>query len=313
MEARVPLMIPRQATRGSATTRALVAMMLGLGILGAGSGSALADEPSKLECVQANEAAQSLRQSGKLHDARAQLLVCVATSCPAPVRSDCAERLKEVDKTMPTIIFDVKDKDGIALTAVAVASDGAPLVARLDGTALPVDPGEHVFRFSSEGLPPLERKLVIREGEKDRHEPIALSAASLAEPPAAPVPSSTTHSSSQGSSTSSTQRTIGLATGGVGIVAVVVGAVLGLVAKSTYNNAISYCPSGPPSPCSSQGVRESGTAHDQATASTVAFVAGAALLAGGTAIYLTAPRDGGVSVGPTAFVGGAGLGLRGTW
>ena len=185
MEARVPLMIPRQATRGSATTRALVAMMLGLGILGAGSGSALADEPSKLECVQANEAAQSLRQSGKLHDARAQLLVCVATSCPAPVRSDCAERLKEVDKTMPTIIFDVKDKDGIALTAVAVASDGAPLVARLDGTALPVDPGEHVFRFSSEGLPPLERKLVIREGEKDRHEPIALSAASLAEPAAA--------------------------------------------------------------------------------------------------------------------------------
>ncbi len=296
---------PGHAKRGSAATAFL---FLTLGVPGSGSRTATADEPSKLECVQANEMAQSLRQSGKLRDARAQLLVCIATSCPAPVRSDCAERLQEVDKAMPTIVFEVKDKDGIDLSAVAVTSDGAPLVARLDATAVPVDPGEHVFRFSSEGLPPLERKFVVREGEKDRHEQVVLglmSAPGPAPPPTGPP--------GPGASTLSTQRITGLAAGGAGVVGLVIGTVLGFVAKSTYDDAVKYCPNGPLSSCYQQGITEGGTAHDQATASTVAFVAGGVLLAGGAALYLTAPRDSGVNVGPTVVAGGPGLSIRGTW
>jgi hypothetical protein len=288
------------------------ALVLLVGALGAGFPVARADEPSKLECVRANETAQSLRLSGKLRDARAHLLVCVASSCPGPVRDDCAQGLKEVDTAVPTIVFEANDKDGIELTAVAVAVDGTPLAARLDGAAVPVDPGEHVFRFSSEGLPTLERKLVIHEGEKERHEQIVLGTAiSPSKPTAAPARSALARSS--GGSTPSMQRTIGLATGAAGVIGLVVGSVFGLVAKSTYNSAVYYCPNGPPSPCSQQGVNESGTAHGQATVSTVAFVAGGALLAGGAAVYLTAPREGGVSVGPTAFAGGGGLGVRVTW
>jgi hypothetical protein len=301
MEGRVSLS-PHRAKRAAGAASAFVVLAL----LGP---AASADEPSKLECVRANETAQSLRQSGKLRDARAQLLVCIATSCPGPVRSDCADRLKEVDKATPTIAFDVTDASGVSLSAVAVTADGVAFAASLDGTAMPIDPGEHVFRFSSEGLRPLERTFVLREGERGRRESIVLGEASPTAPPRAPV----APSSAPEGATSSPQRAIGLVTGGVGIVGVIVGSVLGLVAKSTYSGAVSTCPNGPPSPCSQQGVNESGTAHSEATASTVAFIAGGALLAGGAAIYLTAPREGDVSVGPTAFVGGGGLGLRGTW
>ena len=72
------------------------------------SATAVAD-PTKDECVAANESAQALRKSGQLRIARAQLLTCVAKACPALIRDDCAERLTELNRAMPSIVFDVKD------------------------------------------------------------------------------------------------------------------------------------------------------------------------------------------------------------
>ena len=150
MEARLSLM--SAATREAAPPGNGRAGDHGLGILGADRRGRSGGRTIEARLRQANESAQALRQSGKLREARAQLLVCVAASCPAPVRTDCAERVNEIERAMPTLVFDVKDKDGIAIDAVAVASDGAPLVTRLDGSAVPIDPGEHVFRFSAKGF-----------------------------------------------------------------------------------------------------------------------------------------------------------------
>jgi len=137
--------------------------------------SARATEPSKRECVAANEAGQDLRRAGRLRDAKQQLAMCVATACPPAVRDDCTDRLRELEKAAASIVFEVKDAQGNDLSAVSVTIDGQPLVTKLDGTAVDVDLGEHTFRLEAERQS-VEKTLVIREGEKDRHERIVLPA-----------------------------------------------------------------------------------------------------------------------------------------
>ena len=125
-------------------------------------------DPTKQECVTANDQAQDLRQAGKLHAARAALAVCIATACPGPVREDCAQRLVELDAAQPELVFSAKDAAGNDLDAVRVTVDGAPFADKLDGAAVDVDPGEHVFRFEAADGAATEKTLVVREGEKRR-------------------------------------------------------------------------------------------------------------------------------------------------
>jgi hypothetical protein len=122
--------------------------------------------PTVDECATADETAQSLRKNGNLQAAKQQLAVCINPACPAPVREDCADRVTEVDKATPTILFDVKDSAGVALTAVTVVIDDTPLTDHLDGTPFTVDPGKHRFTFTPANGPPLQKEVVVREGEK---------------------------------------------------------------------------------------------------------------------------------------------------
>src|SRR5476651_2121227 len=112
---------------------------------------AVAADPTKDQCIDANETSQAMRKAEKLRDAEQRLLVCVAASCPGPVRDDCAQRLTEVRSVTPTIVFVVKDDADQDLGAVRVTMDGAPLVDKLDGTAIALNPGQHHFVFEAEG------------------------------------------------------------------------------------------------------------------------------------------------------------------
>jgi hypothetical protein len=270
-----------------------------------------AAEPSKSECIAANESAQELRRGGSLREARGRLRVCVAQACPGPVREDCAQRLSEIDSAMPTIVFEVKDGGGSDLSAVKITVDGSPLADRLDGAALAVDPGEHTFRFEAEGLPAVEKKFVIRETEKGRRERVVMgtssSAASKPEPTSDAVPPRRGDADA-----GSTQRTIGLVTGGVGVVGLIVGSIFGLVSKSTYDGALKNNCNNNPASCNGDGVTAGKDAHTQAMTSTIGFIAGGVLLAGGALLYFTAP-SGAVTVAPLVGRGNAGLSVRGAW
>jgi hypothetical protein len=96
------------------------------------------------------------------------LLVCAQSNCPTVVRNDCVYWLAEVEKLVPSVTVQAKDKDGADLTDVSVSVDGEPLVSRLDGLTVPVDPGLRTFRFEHVGSTPIEQKIVIREGQKGR-------------------------------------------------------------------------------------------------------------------------------------------------
>jgi hypothetical protein len=262
-----------------------------------------AAEPDKMACISANDSAQDLRRAGKLREAREKLVLCGSTSCPDVVRDDCAQRLAEVDRVMPSIVFEAKDAAGNDVAAVTVTMDGQ----RVDKPGMPVqaDPGEHRFVFEAEGMARTEKTIVVREGERDRHERVVLGL-SGAPGPIGPAPSS----SEEGGA----QRTIAFVLGGAGVVGLVVGSVLGLVSKSSYDHALQTECGNNPNGCSPQGIQDGQSAHGQATASTVAFVAGGALLAGGAILYFTAPKTSGVVIGAGSFgIGSTGMVVRGSW
>jgi hypothetical protein len=227
-------------------------------------------------CIASSEQALTLRKQGKLRDAMQQLAQCADPSCPAEVSSDCAVRINAVSAAIPTLILAAKDGGGNDLYDVRVSMDGAPLAAKLDGRPMSIDPGEHTFHFEVAGQPPLDKQLVLREGEKDRRETIVLG------PPAAsPAPTAS------GSSFWNTQRTLAVIGGGLGVVGLGVGALFGGLAIGDQNMEKSNCSS---SACSNrpQAQADFTTGNSNATVSTVAFIAGGALVAAGAVLYFTA-------------------------
>ena len=268
--------------------------------------AASASEPTKQQCVDANGTAQDLRRAGKLLDAREKLALCVSQACPGPVREDCAQRLDEVDRATPTLVFEVKDTKGNDVSAVRVTMDGQLLVQKVGGASIAVDPGEHRFVFEDpDGIAPkTEQAIVVREGDKDRHVRVVLGVAATTGTPSA---------ASAASDSGSSQRTIGLVLGGAGVAGLVVGSVFGLVSRSTYSQALQSECGGSANGCSPQGAQDGQAAHGQAMISTVAFIAGGALLAGGAVLYLTAPKAGSIGVAPTVGTNGAGLSVAGAW
>ncbi|HEY5240728.1 MAG TPA: hypothetical protein VIJ22_04645 [Polyangiaceae bacterium] len=123
---------------------------------------------SKEECLDAFETAQHLRASGKLIEARDRLQVCGGAQCPALVRDDCAAWESEVLTAIPTVTLAARDGAGSDLLDVTVSVDGVRLTERLDGRAVPLDPGVHTLRFESPGRVAQEQTLVVRAGEKNR-------------------------------------------------------------------------------------------------------------------------------------------------
>jgi hypothetical protein len=298
--------------------RVVLATCLSLAALGVRP--ARAADPTTAECLSANEASLNARSKHRLRDARVSLLKCAAPSCPTDVRDECTRGVNEINAALPTIVFEAKDTAGADLVAVKVTMDGELLADHLDGTALAVDPGEHTLSFETPGQPKVEKQLLIREGEKDRHERIVLGTA-VVKPPVGPgpgestAPGTTLVSSPRGatgapSSGLGGQRTGALVAGGVGVVSVALGIGFGLESRSKHNQAMSACPTRSCATPAQADLWNDATTYG--TVTNVAFVVGATGLAGGAALWFGGKP---ASSEPTAQVG-LGLGtlqLRGIW
>jgi len=298
--------------RTSIARVALSAAVLGSTVLG-NIDAARAAEPTKEECIAANEGGQALRRTGKLTEARTKLLLCAVASCPTVLRDDCAERLTNVEKAIPTVVLTARDPDGHDVTAVKVTLDGAPLVDHLDGSALRVNPGEHTFELSADGFHTASRKLVVSEGEKGRREVVALEPLVARAPGAAPsgaAPERAIEPRGGGA------RTVAFVLGGAGVIALGVGGFFGLSAISKNHSA--GCDAD--NVCTNAQARRD--AQGMANASTISFVAGTALVAGGVVLFLTSGGDGKPSASSAATAweaapmfgaGAGGISLRKGW
>jgi hypothetical protein len=278
---------------------------------------ARAADPTTSDCLNANEKAISLRNDHKLRAARAELLVCAAASCPADIRTECTRKVEEVNASMPTIVFEVEDESQNHLSAVKLTMDGELLAERLEGTALSIDPGVHVFRFEKEGQRPLDKELVIFEGAKDRRERIVIGGPGGAvalpaggtpvPPPAAP--------SAPADSAGDTQRLLGWTAVGAGGVGLGVGLVFALIKSGKISERDDICPTG--ANCTADDAarieRLTDEARSAGTVSTISFIAGGVFVAGGLALVFTAPKSSSaVAVAPALGPGFQGVSVTGS-
>jgi hypothetical protein len=125
-------------------------------------------QDAKHACVTSAYEGQRLRDAGDLAAARAVLLKCVATECPALVVSDCSTWLAQVDARLPTVVLAAHDASGHDLLHIRVALDGKPIATALDGTSIALNPGPHTFSFEGESGAVGEASIIAREGEKNR-------------------------------------------------------------------------------------------------------------------------------------------------
>lgn len=245
--------------------------------------------PTKEQCIDANSNAQQLRRESKLESARQALLTCSDPSCPVMVRSDCTARLDEVQKAQPTLVLDVKSRGGDDMTDVKVTVDGGPFTAKLDGTAVPMDPGQHTFTFEAPGFEAVTKTLVLKETEKDRRERVVLRKIPKVAPdsPTGPLPDEPL--AAEPTHGLGTQRLLAIGVAAVGVAGIAVGSVFGLKASSDWSAQQSAC--GSPTSCADHGgaVTDHANLTTDSTIATWAFIGGGALLASGALLFLTAP------------------------
>jgi hypothetical protein len=190
-----------ESMRRAAVLLAVVAM--------AALSTAHARADDKQQCLAASDQGQQMRDDGKYRRAREAFAACARDACPALVRRDCVKWLADLDQSSPSIVVGAKDDKGGDLVDVTVLVDGAPLVTKLDGKPVLVDPGAHVLRFETRGYPRVEQHVMVHAGEKSRllvvqfgtPAPPAPAARPAAPSPAAP-PQPDTGATPQGTRTS---------------------------------------------------------------------------------------------------------------
>ena len=124
-------------------------------------------QASSAACARAYESAQLARRDEHLLDARRELRVCGGETCPALVRQDCVEWLGQTEAGIPTVVLEARTDAG-AVFDVAASIDGIRVTTALDGRPIEVDPGLHRVTFERAGLPSVEQRVILREGEKNR-------------------------------------------------------------------------------------------------------------------------------------------------
>lgn len=164
---------------------------------------------------------------------------------------------------------------------VMVTRDGVPLGHGALGAPLPVDPGAHVVEATAPDGRTFTRTVVVADGGRAQTVTVTFDGASGATSEAAKDDANAKTGSW------STQRTLALVAGGVGVAGIVVGSVFGATAMTKNDYVKSRCPTA--RDCDQDVVDASRARSTAATISTTAFVAGGASLVGGIVLWLMAP------------------------
>jgi hypothetical protein len=222
-------------------------------------------------------------------------IAALARRAGASERESLAEqKIQALEPQLSNLAIQVSPNAGDP-NSLEITRDGQPLRRGEVGVAIPVDPGEHVVRASAPGKQPWSMKVVVGpKGDSQTVVVPVLSDTSPAASSASPV-TATDGSSDPGmdrglgdsGSDGSGRRTLGLVLGGLGLAGVAVGSFVGLKAFSTWSDAKDAC-NDYPFDCGREGKRLEADARGYSTISTWSFVAGGALLAAGSVLFITA-------------------------
>jgi hypothetical protein len=171
---------------------------------------------------------------------------------------------------IPSVVVALEGGDA---SGVTVTLDGAPVAPPLVGVKMRVNPGEHRVE-ARRGDRVASRRFSIAEGEAQR---VVLDVQGL---PAGPRRAA--------ADPGSAQRRGAIVAGSLGLTGLAVGAVLGLVARSRWQDAKAACPAMTACP-DAKGQELSAEAKQLAGLATSGFVAGALGAATGVTLWFTAP------------------------
>jgi len=286
----------------------------GLALLATATGlpdaRAQGDHPSSdvEACFSAAEQAQPLMKQRKLRAAQRHLEVCARESCPRAARTDCRTWLADVTRAVPTVVFVAREErpsgESRSVDDVRVSVDGEVLVAaHLEQKAVPLDPGVHTLTFVHAGFDPVEQRIDVREGERDREVDVVFRAnAPPGGPP--PPPSPRLPPGPPVTPEAPTSRPVPFAVyglAGAGVVALGVGVVMEGLGLSDRSHLVDTC-----QPTRSCAPSDVDSARNQVMAGDIVIGVSALLFAGSAYLYFTrdtrpAPSSGGLRlrVGPS--------------
>lgn len=207
--------------------------------------------------------------------------------------------------------------EGSAPVGLSVERNGRLLPLPSLDVEIPVDPGEQRVDVRAPGYEPWQTEVRVGPGPgkfRVRIPPLARRAQPTG---AAPVSLAQRESATN----TSPRRTAGIVTGAVGLSSILVGSGLGLYAmrEGDRSKQSALCPTDGGNGCTQAGVDLRERARAFGTASTVTFLAGAALVTTGVVLYATAPKGsdhgGGarLELRAHALPGAVGTALGGTW
>lgn len=173
--------------------------------------------------------------------------------------------LAEIDAVVGHIVVTVDDPNA------TLRLDGKQIEPFEKGESRRVEPGEHTLTAEKPGATTVVQSILVKPRQEH------LVNLRFAPPPPKVEPPS-----------NSTQRTLGLALGGVGGLSVLAGAAVGIVAVAQSSAASSHCFEGGKA-CDQKGVDLDRSAKTAGVVSTIGFAVGGGLLAAGALIFVLAP------------------------
>jgi hypothetical protein len=196
------------------------------------------------------------------------------------------------------------------------------------GVAVPRDGGSHDIEAVAPGKKTWTTHIELERGGQSLE--VAVPTLEDVRPPVATAPTTAPPTALEAKGTSpapagafdqvpenrgDTQQVIGLVVGGIGVAGLAFGAIAGVEATTTWNDSRSQCGSSfPACPQGNPGFALHDKALNWATASTIGLAAGGGLLAGGVALFFTAPKGPSQpTVGVVPSRQGAGLAVQGTF
>jgi hypothetical protein len=162
---------------------------------------------------------------------------------------------------------------------LAVQVDGTPLAAAAWGTALPLDPGEHLLRAEAPGFEPLEQRLTI--GGAGAREIFALPALRADRSQTTASPADEAPPPMADTEPRHPARTWAWVAGGVGVAALGVGSYFGVKAFARWDDRNAACVGG----CTPAARVAGDDASQAATIATAGVGAGVVLLGAATVLF----------------------------
>jgi len=197
------------------------------------------------------------------------------------------ERFKAIDKRVPRLTVKLAAD---APQGATVKRDAVVLGAGSLGTSLPVDPGKHAIVVQAAGYADRLFDVTLAESETKSID-VTAGERSAAQQPVEQLEPTTPVEQPKVESHGSPLRTVGFVLGGVGLAALGAGAISGLIAIEENGRSKNDCGMPNQNICGPDGIAARNCARNAGDVSTVLFIGGAVLVAGGLTLVLVAPKS----------------------